>query len=101
MKRSQLKTLKLTQQKVCDHIRNIKTFVVSFKRKTERSIINKVKNNKTLNKVKDNKTFWKTIKPFLSNKGTNINKITLADNDKVISDDKQRCKLLVIFSKRL
>ena len=92
MKRSQLKTLKLTQQKVCDHIRNIKIFVVSFKRKTERSIINKVKNNKT---------FWKTIKPFLSNKGTNINKITLADNDKVISDDKQRCKLLVIFSKRL
>ena len=31
--------------------------------------------------------FWKTIKLFLSDKGTNINKTTLVDNDKVISDD--------------
>ena len=38
------------------------------------------------NKVTDNKAFWKTIKPFLSDKETNINKITLLDNDKVISD---------------
>ena len=30
--------------------------------------------------------------PFLSDKGTNINKITLADNDEVISDEKQLCK---------
>ena len=28
----------------------------------------------------------------MSNKGTHINKITLVDNDKVISDNKQRCK---------
>ena len=30
--------------------------------------------------------------PFLSDKGTNINKSTLADNDEVISDEKQLCK---------
>ena len=29
------------------------------------------------------------MKPFLSDKETNINKITLVDDDKVISDDKQ------------
>ena len=48
-------------------------------------------NSSGLNKVIDNKAFWKTIKPFLSDKGTNINKITLSDNDIVISDDKQLC----------
>ena len=52
-----------------------------------------------LNKVKNNKTFWKTIKPFLSDKETNINKITVADNGKVISDDKQCAKVLVTFSR--
>ena len=50
-----------------------------------------------LNKVTDNKAFWKTIKPFLSDKGTNINKITLVHNDKVISDDKQLCKTFSDF----
>ena len=48
-------------------------------------------NSSGLNKVIDNKAFWKTIKPFLSDKGTNINKITPSDNDTVISDDKQLC----------
>ena len=42
-------------------------------------------------------TFWKTLKPFLSNKGTNINKITLVDNDKVISDDLQLSKTFSNF----
>ena len=45
-----------------------------------------------LNKVTDKKAFWNTIKPFFANKGTNINKITFADNVKVSSDDKQLCK---------
>ena len=36
--------------------------------------------------------FWKNVKPFLFDKGTNIDKITLVDHDKVISDDKQLCK---------
>ena len=54
-------------------------------RKKERKYYNSLK----LNKVTDNKTFWKAIKPFLSDKGTDINKITFADNDKVILNDKQ------------
>ena len=43
-----------------------------------------------LNKVTDNKAFWKTIKDFLSDKRTNINKITLADYGRAISDDNQQ-----------
>ena len=42
-------------------------------------------------------TFWKTIKPFLSDKDTNINKATAVDNDKVIADDKQLCKTFSNF----
>ena len=38
------------------------------------------------------------MKPFLFDKGTNIDKITLVNNDKVISDDKQLCKTFSHFS---
>lgn len=31
--------------------------------------------------------FWKTIKPYLSDKETNISKISFANNEKVILDD--------------
>ena len=34
--------------------------------------------------ITDNKTFWKTVKPFLSDKVTSTQKITLIDNDKVV-----------------
>ena len=57
----------------------------------------KYDNNLKLNRVTDNRTFWKTIKPFLSYKGTNINKITLVDNNKMISDIKQLCKTFINF----
>ena len=42
-----------------------------------------------LNKVTDNKRFAKTIKPFLSDTGTYINKFALTDSEKVMSGDKQ------------
>ena len=56
-------------------------------------------NSLELNKITDNKTFWKTIKPFLSDKGTNINKFTLADKslDKVISEGVQLCQTFSNF----
>ena len=46
-------------------------------------------NSIKLSKVTDNKAFWKIKKHSLSDKETNITKITLVENDKVISDDKQ------------
>ena len=63
-------------------------------RKKERKTYN---NSLKLNKVTNNKGFGKTIKPFLSDKGANIKKITLVDNDKVISDNKQLCKTFKNF----
>lgn len=37
--------------------------------------------------ITDNKTFWQTVKPFLSDKSNNKNKITLIENEEVISND--------------
>ena len=37
----------------------------------------------------DNKQFWKTIKPFFSNKVGDKEKITLIEEEKVVSEDKE------------
>ena len=37
----------------------------------------------------DNKKFWKTIKPHLSNKGLNSNKMLVKEKDKLVSNEKQ------------
>ena len=34
--------------------------------------------------VNDNKLFWKTVKPFFSNKGSFGNKIKLVENDELL-----------------
>ena len=40
-----------------------------------------------LSNINDNRHFWKTVKPFLSDKGTHSSKINLVNNDEVTSDD--------------
>ena len=42
--------------------------------------------------VIDNRTFWKTVKPFLSEKVTKRSKINLVEEDKIISRDEQIAK---------
>ena len=42
--------------------------------------------------VIDNRTFWKTVKPFLSEKVTKHSKINLVEDDKIISRDEQIAK---------
>ena len=37
--------------------------------------------------VSDNRTFWKTVKPYLSNKGNFGNEIKLVQNEEIIDDD--------------
>ena len=39
--------------------------------------------------VADNKLFWKNVKPYFSDKGSNSTKITLVQKDKIITDEKQ------------
>ena len=43
--------------------------------------------NLDLKKITDNKTFWKTMKPFFSDKSKSGNKITLLEGNSIISKD--------------
>ena len=43
--------------------------------------------NLDLKKITDNKTFWKTMKPFFSDKSKSGNKITLLEGNNIISKD--------------
>ena len=46
--------------------------------------------------VADNKLFWKNVKPYFSDKGSNPTRITLVEKDKIITDEKQ-IQHLVVF----
>ena len=50
-------------------------------------------------KISDNKKFWKTIKPFLSNKITSTQKITLIDKEDIIMGNDNTAEVLnTLFS---
>ena len=53
-------------------------------------------NTLDVKKISDNKTFWKTIKPNFTEKTIKDQKITLVENDSVISEDSE---LAEVFSK--
>ena len=54
-------------------------------------------NNLNLNDITDNKIFWKTVKPFLSDKGTRSSHITLIDKNNIISKDNDVAEVLNNF----
>ena len=46
----------------------------------------------------DNQTFWKTVKVYFSDKGSNSRQITLLENDTKLTDDKDTAKTMIFFS---
>ena len=40
----------------------------------------------------DYQTFWKTVKPYFSEKGSSSNSITLLENDSILTNDKDIAK---------
>ena len=58
------------------------------------SLLRKIKKNYYSNldkkKITDNKTFWKTAKPFLSDKTPSDEKLTLTEKDKIIKTDTKK-----------
>ena len=44
--------------------------------------------------VTDNKTFWKTVKPFLSDKTVNSPKITLVEKNEIINNEEKIAEIL-------
>ena len=53
--------------------------------------------NINIKNITDNKLFWKTVKPLFSNKSTSHDKITLIENNEVISDNKEISEILNNF----
>ena len=47
----------------------------------------------------DNKLFWKTIKPFFSNKGSSGSNIKLVEKDEILQDDQKIAEELNTFFK--
>ena len=45
--------------------------------------------------VADNKLFWKNVKPYFSDKGSNSTKITLVEKDIIITDEKQIANVMM------
>ena len=45
--------------------------------------------NLNLKDLSDNRNFWKTIKPYFSNKGLNSNKLLLKEKGNLVSDEKE------------
>ena len=66
---------------------------VSQLRKTKRSYYSNLNEKNVI----DNRKFWKTVKPMLSNKFVNNEKITLADNEKIITNDQEIANVLNYF----
>ena len=64
-------------------------YCVSLLRKFKREYYN----NLDVKNITDNKTFWKTIKPFLSNKVTSTQK----KNDKIVKNDNDAARILNTF----
>ena len=67
-----------------------KNFVSRLYKKERR----KFYNNLDLNFFTDNKKFWRTVKPFLSDRGIRSKKINLKEGNKIVSEDKEVADIL-------
>ena len=50
-------------------------------------------NNLNVNDVTENKKFWKTVKPFLTEKNKTTNNIILTENNQTVREDKAICQI--------
>ena len=87
MKRTRLrnKFLKYKTIEYQEEYNKQRNYCVSLLRKTKRSYYE----NLNERNVTDTKNFWKTVKPYLSNKNISNSKITLVGNDTILTEDKK------------
>ena len=95
MKRTRLrnKFLKYRTIEYQEEYNKQRNYCVSLLRKTKRSYYE----NLNERNVTDTKNFWKTVKPYLSNKNISNSKITLVENDTILTEDKKVAKELNDF----
>ena len=90
MKRSRLRNKFLNTKSDIDRkaYNKQRNYVVSLLRNEKKNFYS----NLDTKIVIDNRTFWKTVKPFLSEKVTKHSKINLVEDDKIIFRDDQIAK---------
>ena len=95
MKRAKLRN-KFNRNKSHENWCNFKfqrKYWVNFLRKKKK----KCYENISVKNVIDNQTFWKTVKLYFSEKRSNSNRITLLENDSMLTDDKDIAKAMNDF----
>ena len=95
MKRSRFKNIATRSQKPEDwaSYRIQRNLVVNINKKAKKTLFNSV----DINSSQGSKAFWKTCKPFFSNKGSIVEeRILLVENETIVSDDRE---LSTIFNK--
>ena len=80
------------KQKQLDLLIKDRNFFVKLLRKTKKEFYN----NLNLKYITENKLFWKTVKPSFTDKTLKDERMTLVENNKVVSDES---KLVEIFGK--
>ena len=87
MKRSRLRNKFLNTKSDLDRkaYNKQRNYMVSLLRKEKKEF----DGNLNINVLTQNKTFWKTVKPFLTEKSKKVSKITLIEDNQIILEDKQ------------
>ena len=85
MHRSRLKNVfnKSRTPKTWDSYKKQRNFCVNLSRKTKKEYFENI----SVKDINDNKKFWKTIKPFFSNKGLNTIKLMIIEKNNLISEE--------------
>ena len=103
MHRSKLKNIynKKMDRVNWENYKKQRNFCVTLLRRTKKEYFQ----NLNVKYLSDNKKFWKTIKPYFSNRGLNSNKMLLKEKGELVSDDRQLAsimnKFFISFTKSL
>ena len=87
MHRSRLKNIYIrkSNDKNWENYKKQRNFCVDLLRKTEAEYFQ----NLNVKDLSDNRKFWKTIKPYFSNKDLNSNRLSLKEKGNLVSDEKK------------
>ena len=91
MTRSRLLNKFRQERTILSHVayKKHQNICVKLLRKTKKDFFN----NLDVKRVTDNKQFWKTVKPCLTDKTLKDERITLIENEKVVSDERGLVKI--------
>ena len=76
--------------KIGPFIKKQRNYCLSLLRKTKKAYFEKL----NIKEIGDNKTFWKTVRPYFSDKDNKSSKITLVENNIVIADEERVAELM-------